>query len=162
MPEPESDQESIRESYSTMSDQSDRYPHPHITLDWLRNRAKGYLAEHMGFEPVEVGYKRMVARLKVEKHHTAPNGYLHAASIIALADTCCGYATLAHLPDDGKSFTTIELKSNHLGTATEGYIQAVATAQHLGGATQVWDAEVTRESDGKKIALFRCTQMILK
>ena len=137
-------------------------PHPHVTLDWLRNRAKGYLPGYMGLEPVEVSYKRLVARMEVQKHHTAPNGYLHAASVIALADTCCGYATLAHLPDDGKSFTTIELKSNHLGTATEGYIQAVATAQHLGGATHVWDAEVTRESDGKTIALFRCTQMILK
>lgn len=141
---------------------TDKYPLPHVTLDWLKNRAEGYLAGHMGFEPVEVAHKRLVGRMEVLQHHTAPNGYLHAASIIALADTCCGYATLAHLPDDGHSFTTIELKSNHLGTTTEGYIRAVATARHLGGKTHVWDAEVMRESDEKIIALFRCTQMILK
>lgn len=139
-----------------------KLPHPHVTLEWLRKRAEGYLPGYMGLEPVEVGYGRLVARMEVLKHHTAPNGYLHAASVISLADTTCGYATLAHLPDDGKSFTTIELKSNHLGTTTEGYIRAVATARHLGGATHVWDAEVTRESDDKTIALFRCTQMILK
>ena len=81
--------------------------------------------------------------------------------MIALADTTCGYATLAHLPDGAKSFTTIELKSNHVGTAREGAIRAVATAKHLGGRTHVWDAEVVDENTGKTIALFRCTQMIL-
>lgn len=141
---------------------STELPHAHVTLEWLRKRAEGYLPGYMGLEPVEVAYGRLVARMKVLKHHTAPNGYLHAASVISLADTTCGYATLAHLPDDGKSFTTIELKSNHLGTTTDGYIRAVATARHLGGSTHVWDAEVTRESDDKTIALFRCTQMILK
>jgi len=137
------------------------YPLPHVTLAWIKERAQGSLSQHMGIEAVEIAEGRMVARLEIQKHHTAPNGYLHAATVIALADTTCGYGTLAHLPEGGKNFTTIELKSNHLGTATEGAIRAVATARHLGGKTHVWDAEVIRESDGKAIALFRCTQMIL-
>lgn len=138
------------------------YPLPHVTLDWIKERATQGLPGHMGIEPVEIVENRLVARLEIKPHHLAPNGYLHAASIIALADTTCGYATLAHMPEHGKNFTTIELKSNHLGTATEGAIRAVATAKHLGGTTHVWDAEVSREGDGKLIALFRCTQMILK
>jgi len=99
----------------------------------------------------------------LRKVHFAPNGYLHAASVIALADTTCGYATMAHLPTGAFSFTTIELKSNHLGTVRgEGeVILCTATAQHLGGNTQVWDAVVSDQATGKKIALFRCTQMIL-
>ncbi len=137
------------------------HPLPHVTLEWLKNRAHGYLPGEIGVEPVEVAEGRLVARLEIEKRHVAPNGYLHAASVIALADTTCGYATLAHLPAHGQSFTTIELKSNHLGTATEGAIRAIATARHLGGKTHVWDADVIREQDGKTIALFRCTQMIL-
>ncbi len=138
------------------------YPLPHVTVEWLKNRAKTYLPDYMGVEPVEVAENRLVTRLQIQKHHTAPNGYLHAATVISLADTTCGYATLAHLPEGARNFTTIELKSNHLGTATEGWIRATATARHLGGMTHVWDAEVTRESDNKVIALFRCTQMILK
>jgi uncharacterized protein (TIGR00369 family) len=138
------------------------YPLPHVTVDWLKERTVGALAGHMGLEPVEVSEGKLVARMEIKPHHTAPNGYLHAASVIALADTACGFGTLAHMPEHGKNFTTIELKSNHVGTATEGAIRAVATARHLGGMTHVWDAEVTRESDGKTIALFRCTQMILK
>jgi uncharacterized protein (TIGR00369 family) len=99
--------------------------------------------------------------MAVKKLHFAPNDFLHAASVVALADTTCGYATMAHLPAGAESFTTIELKSNHLGTVREGSISCVATAQHLGRNTQVWDAVVTDAANGKKIALFRCTQMIL-
>lgn len=138
------------------------YPLPHVTKEFLVERGQGHLPGVVGIEPVEIAEGRVVCRLEIEKRHTAPNGYLHAASVIALADTTCGYATLAHLPEGGKNFTTIELKSNHLGTTTEGAIRATATARHLGGNTQVWDAEVVRENDGKTIALFRCTQMILR
>ena len=91
----------------------------------------------------------------------APNGYLHAASVIALADTSCGYGCVAALPDGASGFTTIELKSNFLGTARDGAITCRATPVHLGRTTQVWDAVVTVEASGARIALFRCTQMVL-
>jgi len=97
----------------------------------------------------------------VRQQLLSPNGYLHAGSVVTLADTAAGYACMAHLPEGAHSFTTIELKSNHLGTAREGAIAAVATPAHLGRTTQVWDVTVTDEANGKTIALFRCTQMIL-
>ncbi|MGH6608991.1 MAG: PaaI family thioesterase, partial [Burkholderiaceae bacterium] len=87
--------------------------------------------------------------------------YLHAASIVALADTSAGYATIAHLPDGASNFTTIELKSNFLGTATDGTLRSETRAAHQGRTTQVWDATVTHVESSKTIALFRCTQMIL-
>lgn len=120
-----------------------------------------YLPGYLGLEMLELSEGRLRSRMPIKKLHFAPNEFLHAASIVALADTSCGYATLAHLPPDALSFTTIELKSNHLGTVKEGSIACLATAQHLGRNTQVWDAIVTDEASGRKIALFRCTQMIL-
>ena len=103
---------------------------------------------------------RLCAELEVKPWMWAPNGYLHAASVVVLADTCAGYATVAHLPEGARGFTTIELKSNFLGTAKEGLIRAECIAEHLGRTTHVWSATVFASS-GKKIALFRCTQMIL-
>ena len=100
-------------------------------------------------------------RMPIQPQFLAPNGFLHAASVIALADTACGFATIAHLPEGAESFTTIELKSNFLGTAREGAVDAIARAAHLGRNTQVWDATVTDTASGRTIALFRCTQMIL-
>jgi uncharacterized protein (TIGR00369 family) len=104
---------------------------------------------------------RLTAHLDVRPDLLAPNGYLHAATVVALADTSCGLATRALLPEGASGFTTIELKSNHLGTAREGRIEAVATNVHAGRTTQVWDAVVTAAGTGKTVALFRCTQSVL-
>ncbi len=101
-------------------------------------------------------------RFDVEQRHMAPNGFLHAASVIALADSACGYGSMISLPEGAASFTTIELKSNFLGTAREGGVAVEARLVHGGKTTQVWDAVVTAEATGKAIALFRCTQMILR
>lgn len=103
----------------------------------------------------------VVLRSVVDERHHAPNGYLHAGAIVTLADTACGYGALASLPELATGFTTIELKSNHLGTIDHGEIRAEATMTHGGRSTQVWDATVTRTDTGRTLALFRCTQMIL-
>jgi uncharacterized protein (TIGR00369 family) len=104
---------------------------------------------------------RLTAHLDVRGELLAPNGYLHAATVVGLADTSCGLATRALLPEGSSGFTTIELKSNHLGTAREGRVSAVATNVHAGRTTQVWDAVVTNEATGRPMALFRCTQSVL-
>jgi uncharacterized protein (TIGR00369 family) len=136
---------------------------PSITVAELNQRSGENLPGLMGVEMLELSEGALKSQMKLRKVHFAPNTYLHAASVIALADTTCGYATIAHLPEGAISFTTIELKSNHLGTVRgEGaVISCTATAQHLGGNTQVWDASVTDAATGKKIAIFRCTQMVL-
>lgn len=132
-----------------------------VSIRTLNEQGGEYLPGYLGIEMIELGSGTMKSRMPVKKLHIAPNDFLHAASVVALADTTCGYATIAHLPEGAQSFTTIELKSNHLGTVKEGSIDCIATAQHLGRNTQVWDAVVTDEANGRKIALFRCTQMIL-
>lgn len=134
---------------------------PEISIDFLNERGSEYLPGYLGIEMIGLSENSLRSRMPVKKLHFAPNDFLHAASVVALADTTCGYATIAHLPEGAESFTTIELKSNHLGTVKEGSIACVATGQHLGRTTQVWDAVVTDEASGRKIALFRCTQMIL-
>jgi uncharacterized protein (TIGR00369 family) len=131
------------------------------TLEAAQQISEGRLPGLVGFKALKLEENRLEAELAIRPDLLAPNGYLHAATVIALADTACGYGCRAHLPAAATGFTTIELKANFLGTATEGVIQCVATPAHLGGTTQVWDATVTRRDDGRTIALFRCTQMIL-
>ena len=114
---------------------------------------------HLGVRVTEAGSGRARAELDVGREHHAPNGYLHAGAIVGLADTVCGYGCLASLPEDASGFTTIELKTNFLGTALEGTIVAEATMAHGGRTTQVWDAVV--RADGRTLALFRCTQLVL-
>lgn len=132
-----------------------------VTIENLEKMGKGGLSDFLGVEMLSIEEGKMTSRLSIKPHHIAPNGFLHAATIIALADTTCGYASFAHLPEGAESLCTIELKSNYLGTVREGGIFCVATAMHLGKNTQVWDAKVSDEKTGKVIALFRCTQMNL-
>ena len=99
--------------------------------------------------------------MEVKSSLFAPNGYLHAGSVVTLADTIAGYACLYNLPLLAKSFTTIELKSNFLGSTKSGFIIAEATLQHAGQTTQVWDVVVKSKENQKTVALFRCTQLIL-
>jgi uncharacterized protein (TIGR00369 family) len=115
----------------------------------------------LGIVVTKVFTEEVRAEFEVRQSLLAPNGYLHAGSVVTLADTCAGYGCLANLPEKATGFTTIELKSNHLGTAREGMVECIATPVHLGKTTQVWDAIVLNKDSLKRIAIFRCTQLIL-
>jgi uncharacterized protein (TIGR00369 family) len=132
-----------------------------MTPEHFRTFGAGYLPGLLGVEILSVTAAGVESRMAVRKEVMAPNGFLHAASVIALADTSCGYGCVASLPEGAKGFTTIELKSNFLGTAREGAIFCRATPVHLGRTTQVWDSIITVEGTETRIALFRCTQMVL-
>lgn len=122
---------------------------------------QGLLPDFLGiaFDSVERGL--VLSRLTIERKHMAPNGFLHAASVVALADTSCGYGCLVSLPPGATGFTTVELKSNFMGTARPGdELSCRAWLVHGGRSTQVWDSEVT-DGTGETLALFRCTQMVL-
>jgi 1,4-dihydroxy-2-naphthoyl-CoA hydrolase len=134
---------------------------PGMTPEHFRTFGADYLPALIGVEILSVTAEGVESRLPVRKEVMAPNGFLHAASVIALADTSCGYGCVALLPQGASGFTTIELKTNFLGTAREGAVHCRATPVHLGRTTQVWDATVTVEGGERPIALFRCTQMVL-
>ncbi len=132
------------------------------TLDEFQKRGQGRLPGFIGIEFIEVVPKHVVARLALRDEHLAPNGYLHAATVVALADTACGYGCIASLPEGATSFTTIELKTNFLGTARQGAIRVEAVLAHGGRTTQVWDATVRDERTERVIPLFRCTQLLIR
>lgn len=132
-----------------------------FTAESMKDRGVGKLPGLLGVELLSVEEGLLVAQLKIREELLAPNGYLHAATVVGLADTMCGYGCIAHLPEGASGFTTIELKSNHLGTALDGTIYVEARPFHLGRTTQVWDAIVRHRETEKTIALFRCTQMVL-
>lgn len=126
--------------------------------DFGRDRLPGLL----GLEILAVSRERVTGRIAVTAPLIAGTGFLWAPVVIALADTLCAYGAGEHLPAEATSFTTVELKTNFLGTVgVGGAISGVATPIHLGRTTQVWDAVVANEATGKSIALFRCTQLVL-
>jgi 1,4-dihydroxy-2-naphthoyl-CoA hydrolase len=134
---------------------------PPAAAESLGANQKGTLPGLLGFDWTLLRKGAVAGRLEVKEHHLAPTGFLHAATVVALADTACGYGCLASLPERAVGFTTAELKVNFLGTAREGGVACEARLVHGGRTTQVWDAEVKSEASGKIMALFRCTQILL-
>ncbi|MFY7942320.1 MAG: PaaI family thioesterase [Burkholderiaceae bacterium] len=121
-----------------------------VSLESMLQFQTGTLGEHYGLQLTHLAQGQLHGQIEVQPWMMAPNGFFHAASVIALADTCAGYATVAHLPEGAKTFTTIELKTNFFSSTRSGLVRCEAHAEHLGRTTQ-----------GKKMALFRCTQMVL-
>lgn len=140
-----------------------RFPEdPGELAEFLEHTGRDRLPGTMGITIDVLEPGRAILRLTVGTRHYASNGYLHAGTVVTLADTAAGYGCIASLPTSATGFTTVELKANFLGTALEGDLVAAASIVHGGRTTQVWDATVTSEHDGRTVGLFRCTQMLLR
>jgi 1,4-dihydroxy-2-naphthoyl-CoA hydrolase len=121
----------------------------------------GSLPGLLGVTVAEIAPGRAVLRLPLRPELLLTTGYIHAGTVVALADTSAGYGCRASLPEHAGGFTTIELKVNLLASAADGdELRSEATLVHGGQTTQVWDAHVTRH-DGRTVAVFRCTQLLL-
>ena len=132
---------------------------PEIDAAFFNQLTPEHFASFVGMRVVEARPGFVRTTLDIAPHHLAANGFLHAAAVITVADTACGFGVRTIMPEGATGFTTIELKSNFLGTTREGAIVCEATVAHAGRTTQVWDA-VVRAAE-RKIALFRCTQLVL-
>ena len=61
-----------------------------MTAEHFKTFGAGYLPGLMGVEILTVAAAGVESRMAVRRELMAPNGFLHAASVIALADTSCG------------------------------------------------------------------------
>ncbi len=132
-----------------------------LNLEFFNNLSKGHFPGMMGIEITHIEEGSMEAEMEIKKEFFAPNGFLHAGSIATFADTIAGYSAVAHLPEGGKMFTTLEFKCNFIGAAREGKLKGKCIAEHLGKKTQVWRVVVTDMNTQKEVAIFSCTQIIL-
>jgi uncharacterized protein (TIGR00369 family) len=115
----------------------------------------------VGVEVLSCEPEMVTGRLPVTQAVVAGTGFLWAPVVVTLADWLCACGIGDHLPE-GASFTTLEIKTNFMGTVgLGGAIRGKAWPVHRGRSTHVWDVEVSDESTARVIALFRCTQMVL-
>ena len=132
-----------------------------LSLAQLKEAGSHLFPGHLGIEVDTIAGETVQARMPLDDRHRAPNGFLHAAAVIGLADTACGYGCIFNLPEGATGFTTMELKANFIRSAQEGTITCEARLVHGGRTTQLWDATVNGP-DGRPMALFRCTQLVLR
>lgn len=135
-----------------------------MTADSVRSLNEFARTKHPGLVGVELDScdaDLVTGHMIVGEEVVAGNGMVWAPVIITLADWLCAAGMSPNL-EPGVGFTTVELKTNFLGSAAAGeLVTGRATPVHKGRTTHVWDAVIRNETKGKTIALFRCTQMIL-
>jgi 1,4-dihydroxy-2-naphthoyl-CoA hydrolase len=118
-------------------------------------------AELAGISFVEADKDRVVARMRVRPDLCTISHTIHGGAVMAFADSVGAAATLINLPEDAKGTTTIESKTNFIGSAREGTtVVATATPVHRGRRTQVWQTRLETE-EGKLVAIVTQTQMVL-
>jgi uncharacterized protein (TIGR00369 family) len=132
---------------------------PDITVEASRQVLPGSFPGDLGIELVEIDDARVVGRLRVDRRHLHPGGYVHGAVWTALADTVAGWGTRRNL-DPGLDFTTVELKVNVFAAGRVGdELIGVGEPLHIGRRTQAWEVRVR---NGERLAAnFVCTQMVL-
>jgi len=130
-------------------------------VDAVNTRGRTNYFGFIGIVITDLGEGSCTGELVIRSDFDGPPGFIHAGAIVSLADSCAGAGCQNNLPDGAIGFTTVELKTNLLGSVGEGTLICEATAAHMGRTTQVWDAVVFHKESDRKLALFRCTQMVL-
>ncbi len=129
-------------------------------LELLKSRQMP-LAALMGISFVEADKDRVVARMVVRPDLCTLGHILHGGAAMALADSVGAAATVINLPEGAKGTTTIESKTNFVGSAGEGStVTAIATSIHRGKRTQVWQTRL-ETGEGRLVAVVTQTQMVL-
>jgi uncharacterized protein (TIGR00369 family) len=129
------------------------------TVERLQKFMEGSFPGDLGIEPLEVSEQAIRGRLRIDRRHLHPRGYVQGGVWVAFADSVAAWGTILHL-GEGASFSTAELKVNVFATATEGdELLATAEPLHIGSRTQVWEVRISK--DDRLAANFVCTQMVL-
>jgi len=117
-------------------------------------------AEFMGMKITHVSRDKVEAELVVREELNNRFGVLHGGAVMALADNLGGTATMANLPEGGRT-ATIESKTNFFaGIPVGDTARAECTPLHRGRTTMVWQTRITR-GDGKLCALVTQTQIVM-
>jgi len=136
---------------------------PGSTAAQVNEGIVGTLPGLLGIQYITVEHGHVVSRMEIRPDLLAPtNGLLHGGAIVTFADSACGIGTAVSLPEGARGHATVEVKANFLGAVRAGSIRCEARLVHGGRSTQVWDATVKDEQGDRVVAVFRCTQLLLR
>jgi 1,4-dihydroxy-2-naphthoyl-CoA hydrolase len=119
---------------------------PEATLEFMRDRMRRTLAEHVGIELTEIGADFLVGTMPVDQRTCQPMRVLHGGASVVLAETLGSLAANAANRDATRRFVGQEINANHLRPVPEGAtVTGVARPVHIGRSSQVWNIEIRNE-----------------
>ncbi|MCY0875763.1 MAG: hotdog fold thioesterase [Firmicutes bacterium] len=121
---------------------------------------EGTLLEVLGMSYIELTKERVVMTMPVDARTKQPAGLLHGGASVALAETAASVGTWLHIDPLTQAAVGIEINANHVRSARDGHVQAVATVLHKGRTMMVWDVRITDQKE-RLLCVARCTVAII-
>jgi len=108
---------------------------------------------HTGIELTEASPDVCEGRLVINPNHHQPYGVVHGGVYCTIIETLASTGAALWAMDQGMAGAMgVSNKTDFLRATTEGVINARAVPIHRGRTQQLWQVDVTRESDGKLVA----------
>ncbi|MDF2940414.1 MAG: menI [Gammaproteobacteria bacterium] len=131
-----------------------------LDLDAANQRSEGTMASHLGIEFIEIGDDYLKAKMPVDHRTKQPIGIMNGGASCALAETVGSTAANFCLDLSKQYCVGLDINTNHVRSAREGYVIATAKPFHIGGKTQVWSINIENEQ-GELISVNRLTMMVM-
>jgi uncharacterized protein (TIGR00369 family) len=131
-----------------------------ITLALIEARSQDTMMTHLGIEFTEIGDDYLVARMPVDQRTRQPLGIMHGGASCVLAETV-GSTAANFCVDQGQYYCVgLDINTNHVRAAREGYVTGIAKPYHLGKSTHVWGIEIV-DDQKRLISINRLTMAVL-
>ena len=120
---------------------------PEVTLETLNKFYNSGLSDYIGIEFTEIGKDFLKALMPVDQRTIQPFGLLHGGASVVLAETLGSVGASLTLNNEEQIAVGVEINSNHLRSATKGFVTGITTPIHLGRKLQVWEIKITNDKD---------------
>jgi 1,4-dihydroxy-2-naphthoyl-CoA hydrolase len=109
-----------------------------------------------GLELVECSDRLVRGRVPVTARVTQPLGLVHGGVYAAVAESLASTGTNRSVVEDGMVALGASNHTSFLRPISSGHVNGEAVARHRGGATWLWDVNITND-DGELCAISRMT-----
>lgn len=108
---------------------------------------------YSGLELTDASADQAEGRLEITENHHQPYGAVHGGVYCMMIETLASTGAALWAIENGMGGAMgLSNKTDFLRATTEGVLLGKATPIHRGRNQQLWQVDVTRESDGKLVA----------
>ncbi len=130
------------------------------TLQEINAINRNTLASHLEMEFTGIDENSLRATLPVDERTKQPAGLLHGGASAALAETLGSVGSYLIIDNSKQACVGLELNINHVRSVSGGKVTGIATPEHLGKTTHIWNIRIENEKK-QLVAISRLTMMIL-
>ena len=116
-------------------------------LKRINDSIQNTMTSTIGIEITDIGDDFICGKMPVDERTTQPFGLLHGGASVALAETLGSIGGGIKVYSNNETVVGIEINANHLKSARDGWVYGKATPIRIGKNIQVWNIEITNDSN---------------